>query len=257
MSADPRVVTRADDAGSFEAANLAIQAACNHGTVRNVSVMANTPAIEHAFAVLGDRDDVDFGLHVTLTCEWEQPRWGSILPATEVATTVHADGTQPRTTNWLHDKEASLAEMVAETRAQLRRLREIGFNITYLDEHMGVGWIPGLGAAFAALAQEEGLFDLTRHDGLVKIPAPPEDIPANDYLARDLASYAMLESGRDYLHVAHPCLPQGDVEAAYGAGFAVGEIGIDREAQGLGFTSPQILALVQERQIQPIRCSEL
>ena len=28
--------------------------------------------------------------------------------------------------------------------AQLQKMREAGLNITYLDEHMGVGWLPGL-----------------------------------------------------------------------------------------------------------------
>ena len=89
-----RLVTRADDAGLNGAVNRAIRSAVNDGVVRNISLMAAAPAIEDAASVLGDLSkSVDYGLHVTLTAEWENPRWGPVLDGERVASAVRRDGT--------------------------------------------------------------------------------------------------------------------------------------------------------------------
>ena len=75
-----RLITRGDDAGSCEAANRAILEACERGVLRNVSVMVPGPAFEAAARLLADRPEICLGLHATLNAEWEEVRWGPVLP---------------------------------------------------------------------------------------------------------------------------------------------------------------------------------
>ena len=75
-----QVAFRADDAGSCESANLAIAEAIDAGIVKNVSVMACGPALEHAVSLLKERRDIDIGLHVTLNAEWVKAKWPPVLP---------------------------------------------------------------------------------------------------------------------------------------------------------------------------------
>lgn len=119
--------------------------------------MAPGPAIQDAAEILLPlADQVAFGLHVVLTSEWDDVRWGPVLPAEEVPSLVRPDGTFPATGDELK-AQISLDEAEAEVRAQLQRLRELGFRVDYLDEHMGIGWIPGLRERFQRIAQTEGL----------------------------------------------------------------------------------------------------
>lgn len=154
-----RVVFRADDAASTEGANLAIAQTVTDGVVRNVSVMAPGPALEHAASVLADLEGVAIGLHVTLNSEWEEVKWGPVLPASEVPSLVEPDGSFTTEPSVLASRGFSLDEAMAEVEAQLARLRQVGFRVDYLDEHMGVGWIPGLRERLAELCVREGLVD--------------------------------------------------------------------------------------------------
>lgn len=151
------ILFRADDAGSSEGANEAIFQAAEAGVVRNISVMAPGPALEHASEILAALDGVDFGLHVTLNSEWENVKWGPVLPATEVPSLVDENGHFTREPKLLHERGFSVDEAEAEVVAQLAKLRSAGFRVDYLDEHMGVGWLPGLSERLEAIARREGL----------------------------------------------------------------------------------------------------
>ena len=69
---ETRLILRADDIGSAYAANDAILAACDAGTIKNVSLMVCGPAFADAATRLRGRDDICLGLHVTLNAEWAE-----------------------------------------------------------------------------------------------------------------------------------------------------------------------------------------
>jgi predicted glycoside hydrolase/deacetylase ChbG (UPF0249 family) len=153
-----RILFRADDAGCSEGAAVAIRKTVEEGVVRNVSVMAPGPALEAAARELADLgDEVAIGLHVTLNSEWETVRWGPVLPPEQVPSLVLEDGTFTRTPRHLAQREPDFDEAIAEVAAQLARLREVGFHVRYLDEHMMVGAQIGLADRLSEFARREGL----------------------------------------------------------------------------------------------------
>ena len=138
-----------------------IMEAVRAGLVRNVSVMVPpkhfaVTAIELATLP----DDVEIGLHVTLNCEWLGLRWRPLAPATDIPNLVDADGFfRFRTPNEIHEAAVPVEQLMAEVRAQLDALRSSGLHPTYLDEHMGVGWVRDgtLRRELLTLCAEEGL----------------------------------------------------------------------------------------------------
>lgn len=152
----PRIVFRADDAGSSEGANLAIFKTVTDGVVRNVGIMAPGPALDHAAELLRDLDGINLGLHVTLNAEWDEVKWGPVLPVSEVPTLVEQNGSFTATPKVLHDRGFSVDQAMAEIEAQLMKIRNLGLRVDYLDEHMGVGWI-GLTGRLEELCNREGL----------------------------------------------------------------------------------------------------
>lgn len=152
------IVIRADDAASCSEANRAIAACADAGSVRCVSVMATGPALAEAATLLAHRNDIEIGLHVTLSSEWEKVKWGPILPPNVVPSLVDPNGFFLPMPEDLRQRGFSVDEALQEVGAQLTRLRDAGFRPTYLDEHCLVSWISSeLDEALQSFAVSEGL----------------------------------------------------------------------------------------------------
>lgn len=244
-----RLLARADDAGLNETANRAIRATAAQGIVRNISLMAPAPAIADAAEVLGELENrVDFGLHVTLTAEWANVRWG---PVTKSASLRQNDGSFHHGVEGLSGVDAD--EVVSEVTAQLDRLTRLGFPVTYLDEHMGVGSVGGIRTALAAFANEKGLrshYELTdagRLSALPNWPGPGEH-PGTE-LADALSS---VDAGTYYL-VGHPVFKSEEMELLHKPGSPPGHEMTPRNRQRRMFADIEIVDYCENRGIDLIR----
>ncbi len=247
-----RVAFRADDAGSCESANLAIAEGVAAGTVKNVSVMACGPAIEHAAARLKDTRNIDIGLHVTLNAEWVNVKWRPILSPESVPTLVEAENgyftVAPRV---LKDRGFSVNEAVAEVEAQLDRVRSLGFRISYIDEHMGVGNLPGLRAALVDLGSREGIPHLSLLD-LKRLP-PAGGLNLVDKWLSGLRN----ANGGTYLVVTHPGRVAPDMESFFEAGAVAGAIAAERNAERQALTAIDLKAGLDQLGVESVRFSDL
>ena len=252
-----RLLTRADDAGMCHTANVAIAHTCTHGIVRNVSVMVPAPAFTEASAMFRDLPGIALGLHVTLTAEWGHLRWGPVLPPRNVPSLINRDGHFFHNGQDLHAHGAVLAEMQAEIIAQLGTARDAGLNIAYLDEHMGVGWINGLGEWLHGFCEREGLVcnrGLLASGRLSRLPAPPQH---TDDLVADMIARLHAAPPGTYLRVGHPAYVTAEMQPAYLPGQAPGIEGHNRDAQRRMFMDEAVLACVAERAIMTIRYTDI
>jgi predicted glycoside hydrolase/deacetylase ChbG (UPF0249 family) len=119
--------------------------------------MAPCADLEEAALLLSSRKGVDIGLHVTLNAEWEDYKWGPLSPPEKVPSLVNPDGFFLPLPADLHARGIVVEEAVTEVAAQLARLRSVGLNPVYLDEHCYVGWISDdLVVALEDLARRKG-----------------------------------------------------------------------------------------------------
>jgi hypothetical protein len=85
---------------------------------------------------LQQHPDVDAGLHLTLTSEWKDYRWGPLSGKSQVPGLVDKEGAM-----WASVadvvKNASADEVEKEVRAQIERALAFGFRPTHFDSHMG------------------------------------------------------------------------------------------------------------------------
>ena len=241
MMMPKRVIVRGDDAGSGESANRALQEAAGGGLLRNISVMAPGPALADAARRLAGRPGVCFGLHVTLNSEWDTPRWGPVLPRAEVPSLVDGDSFFWRTPAEALARGAKVGEMLAEASAQLLRLREAGFSVSYADEHMGVSWPwPELRAGLAGLAASSGLLDAHAVPFLPESSAPHDD-PVDGIIARLRAA----PSG-DSVLVTHPAYDDAEMQGIRGGGTAPGEVARWRDSDRRLLLDPRLSAACRE-----------
>ena len=233
------LVTRGDDIGMCESANRGVLDAFRNGCMRNISVMATGPALAHAAELLAKVPGLCVGMHVALNCEWVHPRWGNVLPAARAPSLCKPDGTQFETPNMLHDRGFSVDEAMAEIAAQLARIRAHGFHVSYVDQHMGVGWIQGLRQPLTEFCNREGLID---GDALVHgIPGKGDPL---DRLAD--------APGGTYVLVGHPCLPEADLMDFVLPGQQRGDTARDRDRQRLMFSDARLMARIAAGRVRPI-----
>jgi predicted glycoside hydrolase/deacetylase ChbG (UPF0249 family) len=252
MGESVRIAFRADDAGSCESANLAIAEGVAAGTVKNVSVMACGPAMEQAVTLLKNQKGIDLGLHVTLNAEWVKIKWAPILPGEQVPT-LREPGTEYFTAapRLLRERGFALNEAVAEVEAQLGRARSLGLEIAYMDEHMGVGGLPGLRDALHELCLREGIPHLDWLD-LKRLPAANTD----NLVDRWLTSLKSVVSG-NYLLVTHPGRIAPDMEAFYEIGGTPGPIAKERDAERQALIDPRLREGLASLGVESVRFSDM
>ena len=251
-----RLIIRADDAGSSRAANRAILQCARDGLARNVSLMACGPCITSAAQILAALPNVDFGLHVTLNSEWDAPRWGPCAPRDQVRALLDGDGAFTRAPNVLFERgvsEEMLEQMETEVAAQLQRLRALGLEISYLDEHMGVGWLPGLRERLQALARREGLGWTHGIQGLPPAPDAARPLSPLQVLARRVEA----APDGDWLLVTHPAFDDEEMRAVGNEDFAPGQVARERRADRQLLLDSWLRRELDKQQVLVARYSEV
>jgi predicted glycoside hydrolase/deacetylase ChbG (UPF0249 family) len=133
---DRVVILHIDDAGMSYDSNLGTIRALEEGAANSVSVMMPCPWVPGFVRYLKENPTVDAGLHLTLTSEWRDYRWGPLAGKPAAPGLVDPEGAL-----WPGVEQvvahASPDEVEKEIRAQLERARSMGFEPTHLDSHMG------------------------------------------------------------------------------------------------------------------------
>ena len=130
------LILHVDDAGMSFDSNEGTIKALTKGAANSCSVMMPCPWVPGFVRFLKANPQVDAGLHLTLTSEWKQYRWGPLLGKPAVPGLVDADGALwPDVPQVV--QHASAAEVAMEIKAQYERARAMGFTPTHFDSHMG------------------------------------------------------------------------------------------------------------------------
>ncbi|QHW35513.1 ChbG/HpnK family deacetylase (plasmid) [Paenibacillus rhizovicinus] len=245
------VITRGDDCGSSLSANAGILQACKDGVLRNVSLMATCAYIKEAAEMLASETDICFGLHATLNSEWTTVRWGPVLDPSRVPSLVDRDGLFFRTPEELAANRPSRIEIMMELRAQLAKLRELGFKVTYLDSHMFFERaVDGLKEEMEQWATEEGL--LYHHHYYRSLPLAENGDDAATTLIRQLMA---AESGQ-YVTIGHPAFDTDEMRMLGETEAEGEEIARGRNGERLMYADPRITEFFRSNALRAIRYDE-
>ncbi len=153
--ADDRIVIiHCDDVGMSYANNEGAREALAYGLVTSVSVMMPCPWVPGWLAYTKEHPDVDSGLHLTLTSEYDHYRWTPLAGENQVPGLTDIMGC-------LHDgvkdveEKATPDEFELEIRAQIDRARTMGLPVTHMDSHMGTCFRPKFVERYVKVAIEE------------------------------------------------------------------------------------------------------
>jgi predicted glycoside hydrolase/deacetylase ChbG (UPF0249 family) len=248
-----RLVVRADDVGSCHTANVACLKCFQEGIARSVEVMVPCPWFNEAAKLLRENPSFDVGVHLTLTSEWENYKWG---PITQAPSLVDEQGhffpmtsqrpDFPPQTGFLESKW-KIAEVEKELRAQIELAKKMIPQVSHLSSHMNTPTAtPRLNALVQKLAKEYKL---------------PIETPGAQYLPwmvdskvsaeqREAALVKALEAVQPgvWIVIEHPGLDTPEMQAMGHKGYW--EVASHRDGVTKAFTSPKVKEVIKRRGIQ-------
>ncbi len=240
-----RIIIRGDDIGFSNAANLACIEAYNEGILTSTEVIVPGPWFLDAADLLRETPGLDVGVHLTLTSEWDNYKWG---PITNAPSLVTEDGYFPVSNDRFLRLDYSLEEVEDELRAQIELALKYIPQVSHLSVHMGAptGTLE-LIEVVQRLSQEYSLpvspNRVHYSYGMWAIPAEQKE----DYLASLLNN---LRPGLTLL-VCHPALDNQESRSIKGSGMDPSvRMAVHRQIVTNALKSDRIKQIIQERNIQ-------
>ena len=202
------LLVRADDIGSFHAANLGCIESYQNGIARSVELMPPCPWFYEAVEMLNENPGLDVGIHLTLTSEWDYIKWRPITSCPSL--TDEAGNFFPMVwkneiyppNNSIAEADWKLNEIEQELRAQIELSLKHVSNISHITTHMGFSNLdPKIGELVEKLAKEYDLFvDMSE---VKRFPGWDRDKPVDTRIDQFCENLENLSSGI-YLFVEHP-----------------------------------------------------
>lgn len=213
-----KLLVRADDMGVALNVNDACIHACTEGIVRSVEVVAPGPWFLDAVQRLHAHPEIDVGIHLCLTSEWDRVKWRPLTAAPSLVdsngyfcpATLQLEEFPPGT--GFHDANPKPDEIERELRAQIDLVRRHLPRVSHVSAHMGAATAtPAARAITEGLCREYHLRlespELSEMLGWRQTAATPEQTATN--LA---AAIARLEPG-SHLLIEHPGLDTPEMRA--------------------------------------------
>jgi hypothetical protein len=130
------LILHVDDAGMSHDSDDGVEKATSDGVATSTSVMMPCAWVPEIVKYIKAHPNLDAGLHLTLTSEWDVYRWGPLAGKASVPGLVDKSGCLYPSVEAVYFN-ATPEEVDKEIRAQLDRALSMGFKPTHLDSHMG------------------------------------------------------------------------------------------------------------------------
>ncbi len=131
------LIIHADDLGVAHSENAATIKAMETDVVNSASIMVPCPWFTEIASYAVANPKADFGLHLTLTSEWKNYKWGPLSDKQQVPGLVNNKGFLYPLADSVY-KYATPAEIEIELRNQIEKALSFGIDVTHFDSHMAV-----------------------------------------------------------------------------------------------------------------------
>lgn len=133
---DKLLIIHADDLGCAHAENAASFEAMKKGVVNSGSIIVPSPWFMEVVNEYKKNPHFDLGIHLAVTSEWRDYKWGPVSPIDKVKSLVNKYG-------YFYSSVDSVVmfakpkELALEMENQIKKCLALGLDITHLDSHMG------------------------------------------------------------------------------------------------------------------------
>jgi len=130
------LIIHADDVGLSHSEDAATITALEKKGVNSASIMVPCPWFPEIAGYAKQHPEVDWGIHLTLTSEWKNYKWGGVSSSNEIASLLDKDGYMYASVEDF-GKNAKPADVEKEVKAQIEKAISSGIKISHIDSHMG------------------------------------------------------------------------------------------------------------------------
>ena len=190
---DKLLIIHADDLGLSNSVNNASFKALNEGNINSASVMMTCDKIDEVAEFSKKNPEIDLGIHLTVTSEWEFHKWDGVLDSKEIQSLINKNG------NLYENKKgftvnANVNELKKELQAQIDLAKSLGINFSHIDSHEGALFYKSeFFKAYLDLAKENKLAVFV--PDIVTVQFDKDLIPPSNLVVVD--DFYMAENGMD------------------------------------------------------------
>jgi predicted glycoside hydrolase/deacetylase ChbG (UPF0249 family) len=256
-----RLIVRADDMGYTHSGNQAIVATYKNGIASCVEVIVNSPWFPEAARLLRENADVDVGVHLALTSEWENVKWRPLSDAPSLRDAngyffpmVNPNKNYPGQA--IKENAWKMEDIEKEFRAQIQAGLKAIPRISHVSSHMGCTMLSEQVRQLTRRLAREYKIDIEpREYQVIGIGYSGPSKTPEQKIASFLKMLDKLEPGKTYLFVDHPGLDNDELRAVYHIGYE--NVAADRQGVTNLFTSDKVKAAMQEKRILRIGYRDL
>ncbi|RZJ66151.1 MAG: ChbG/HpnK family deacetylase [Flavobacterium sp.] len=256
-----RLIVRGDDMGYTHSGNEALIESHVKGVETSIEIIAASPWFPEAVKLLRQNPNVDVGIHLALTSEWDNIKW---RPLTQCPSLCDADGyffpkiypdaAYPKQA--LLENAWKLAEIEAEFRAQIELVKKYVPRVSHISGHMNCSMMTDEVKALSnRLAKEYGLLNDIHNSDVVGIGYSGPAKTSAEKLAAFKKTIETLEAGKTYMFLDHPGFDNAELRAVHHIGYE--HVAEDRQGVTDLFTNPEIKKLLKKRNVKLISYADL
>jgi len=260
------LIIRGDDIGFSHGANMGFVKSFQEGILSSAEIMVPPSWFNEGVNILKENPEIEAGVHLTLTSEWMNYRWGPVGPIKNNSTIIDKDGYFYHRTekNSVFDKifdsnyciaraKIDLEEVRIELKAQIEKAIEKIPWINHTSCHMGAAVAtPELKHMVEELVKEYGLVpdwkfrEISKEISLWSVPAE-EKIDSLIYYLNQM------EPGRLYYLVVHPGINTPEMKAINSPAFEADKhMAEHRAAITEALTNKKVRNVIEKRNIKII-----
>jgi predicted glycoside hydrolase/deacetylase ChbG (UPF0249 family) len=257
----PRLIVRGDDMGYSHAGNEAILKCYKEGIETSVEVIVPSPWFPEAVKMLTENTNVDVGIHLALSSEWDNVKW---RPVSDCPSLRDADGyfwpmifpNKNYPGRALVENSWKIDDVEKEFRAQIELALKKIPRISHVSHHMGCSMLNGEVRALVKELAKEYRIDIDPSElGVTGVRYNGPSKTSEEKIQSFMKMLESLEAGKTYMFVDHPGLDTPEVRAIHHIGYE--NVASDRQGVTDTWTSPRVKDLIKAKGIQLIGYKDL
>ncbi len=258
----PRLIIRGDDMGYSHSGNQAIIKSYKEGIETSIEVIVPSPWFPEAVKMLEQNPNVDVGIHLAITSEWDNIKWRPLSDCPSIRDKngyfypmVNPNKNYPGQS--ISENKWNIADIEKEFRAQIETgLRNIP-RISHISAHMGCsGLSEEVRAMTKKLANEYNIdIDPGSDYSVAYIGYDGAHKTATEKVDSFMKALSKLEPGRTYLFVEHPGFNNDELKAVSHIGYE--DVAGDRQGVTDLFTSDKVKTFIKQKGIELISYRDL
>lgn len=257
----PRLIVRGDDMGFSHSGNEALIKCSKEGIQTSIEVIVPSPWFPEAVKMLKENPNVDVGVHIALTSEWDNVKYRPLSDSPSLRDAdgyfypfIHPNKNYPGQA--LLENKPKPEDIEREIRAQIELALKKIPGVTHISGHMGCYNMNAEAKAIAKRLAKEYKIDIDLSEAGVKhvsYSGPKET--SEQKIESFIKMLDELKPGETYLFVDHPGIDTPELRAIHHIGYE--DVAVDRQGVTDTWTDKRVMDAIKKRGIKLISYKEI